>query len=134
MSIFIPLALMMPSPSIADKFDLVCTGETKTIDLETLSSNSKPFATRLRIDLASKKFCADECGMTMDIFEVTPSAIIFEKGEMHPAPGQMKIINQVNRETGTYLRYSSDRGLSVNTKAACEVAEFTPLRIPKTKF
>ncbi len=128
------LASLADSAVKPTKFDLVCEGTTETISLALISKTSEAFAMRLRIDLDDRKYCSDDCKIVSDIADVRPEYIAFEKSVTQPLPGQMMVVNQINRETGALVRYSKTNGLSVSTKATCEPQTFSGFPVPKTKF
>jgi hypothetical protein len=65
-------ALMLPLTPVAacggqggDRFDLICRGQM------TRNGVAQPFATRLHVDLSSRRFCLDVC---LEVFHLTQAS------------------------------------------------------------
>jgi len=122
----LPFLFFGMAAAIADtNFDLQCDGEKKTINLQLVKTYTEPFSQRFRIDLASKRWCAEQCSLVSAIDDVRDDAIILEKANTQPAPGQLFTVHQVSRVTGEYTLYVKDRTGSVAVKAACRKLEFS---------
>ncbi len=116
------------------QFNLTCVGPKKVIDLSLVAEETTQERMVLRLDLDAKKWCTADCQQTMPIAEVTNTAIVLQKSVLTPGPGQMFMINEVNRTSGRYIRSSRFKGLSINYDGACEKTPFTGFPVVSTKF
>lgn len=124
-------SLMLASPvTAADQFDLVCKG-SQTM----LGEQPKPYAFELRVDLAVKKYCQDECRGVFAIQEYDDRSILFDKAPPDDLDYSMKI-EIVNRETGAYSSslYHRDKSGGVAIDAMCDPAPFKGFPRPPTRF
>jgi len=70
------------------RFDLLCTGQS-LID----GTTKKSFSTRLRIDLAKKLFCTDDCRLD-SISRITPSSIEYHLDSDTPPDSSSRDVGQ----------------------------------------
>ena len=137
MKALVALALIAAAPP-QQKFDLVCTGETKR-DLTALGS---PYNVTLHVDLEARKWCEGECSKIYDIAEVQPSIIYFEKESSEDKLLHNQRAHFVNRQNGGYIRHISERveaGIASFrserfTQGVCEKAPFSGFAKVTTKF
>ena len=104
---------------VAMTFNLVCTGTSDA------TAGGSTATTVYRVDLASMRYCMDDCVNVLPIKSVTAKAITFEDGAKG-ADG-IRVARAVNRKTLAFMEFvDADLFRSV-TKGVCKVADFTGL-------
>jgi hypothetical protein len=122
----------------ADQFDLVCRGQVTQYDGAT-----KPFETRLHIDLATRRICLDDCAAVGRLTEITDAALAGRYTDSGPFPNGIPGVFDyrsdlaVDRRTGAYRRTDTDDSGDpppVNARVStfvgrCEAAPYTGLAV-----
>lgn len=119
------------------KFDLVCKGTLTTISLVS-GVEEEPYERLLRVDLAQKKYCEDECKALFDIVEVGPTQITLRDKDSGPGINREQSKSYVNRVTGKHHSLVTSGGVSdrmtMTWKGACEPRAFSGFPVFETKF
>lgn len=122
----------------ATKFDLTCTGTTRTLAPSALIDETKPYSTTYRIDLDALKWCSGDCGATWKVVEASPTAITLEGKSVDTPREHETLRNVVSRVTGEHSIAAESgigsRRMAMFWKGQCERAEFSGFPTPTTKF
>lgn len=118
--IAIALAAALVEPTTAQRFDLVCRGTSTTMS-RLLPTSETATNTRYRLDLAGKRWCADDCQRVFDLTSSTPAEIVLTREE---GPGVFNEL-KVNRTTGRMTGRTTVGGSDSFTNATCTRAAFS---------
>jgi hypothetical protein len=109
------------------QFDLVCKGtgaggyyKDKTVAWER----------RYRIDLATNRWCMDECSEAQPIASVTTDQLTFKRDGIGD-PRVKPYYHWVSRISGDMIRYMGGLGVWLDEKGHCTPAPFSGLPTPK---
>jgi hypothetical protein len=124
------MSVVAVAAGVAAAFNLVCSGMTTESFGPGKESSQKPFHRVYRVDLESRRWCADDCPVTLPITIVTPQEIqLGEPPVFVPGDGAATTLD---RETGRIVRALGGKGHAIIDFGECEKAPFTPF--PKPKF
>lgn len=120
---------------LAATFNLVCSGTSTRTNYD--GERRSEFAYEFRVDLDNGYWCSDDCRIVKHIAEVHPGFIFFEHGPLAPALDG-EVDHWVNRETGEYSMLATsgrrERILIIQRRGQCQVAPFTGMTLPTTRF
>ena len=75
MRVFALLMFAVAAPAFAaDQFDLACQGTRMT----ARAGPSTPYAFKMHVDLAARKWCMDACARTVDVVRVEGDKVVFQ--------------------------------------------------------
>jgi hypothetical protein len=119
--------------AVATTFNLVCSGTLATGMIEkgrVRDFKSEPFTMIYRVDLASRRWCTDECEETKPIVSVSDTRIVFLSQDTPEL--SLRIGASVNRESGEFQHHLKSGDFSALRQGTCEPAPFTGF--PARKF
>lgn len=126
MRLFALVLLCAATPAFAaDQFDLACQG-TK---ISKRDGAPAPYTTRVRLDLAAKRWCTDACQRVMSIDDVQPDKIVIKDDSTLNTREESTIEVNYDRTTHAYHRlYIQERPDTIYEKeaATCTEQPFTP--------
>lgn len=109
----------------AEQYDLVCQGGRIT----QRDGAAEAYTTRVRIDLATNKWCQDACKQVSDITEVSADKIVLVDDLTYNTRTDFSNNIAIDRKTGALRQLSSqDRPttLYLKVEASCTEQPFTP--------
>lgn len=115
------------APSDEAHFDLFCTGKTESQDAMG-EMNRSEYRTRLRMDLAKKRYCADDCTLIGAIKEVTDDVITIQRTNEDKDPRLPTSKFIIVRSNGALEMSTFPRRGGVefqNTTATCEKVDYS---------
>lgn len=115
-------------------FNLVCTGTYQHVPVASLPmpppAGGTPFTIIYRVDLESRRYCADTCTTTEALASVTDTMITFR---LYPLGNEASgDVSSVNRETGMYTSVLIIGSGAIVSQGTCERAPFTGF--PQRRF
>ena len=132
MRLMVMLLLGAGTPAFAaDQFDLACHGTR----ISTRGAPAEPYAFRVRIDLAARKWCTDACERLADISEVKPDRIVLTDDLIYNTSSDFSNAVSVDRTSYDFHQLSSqDRPIYKYLKvdAACTLQPFGGLPAAKS--
>jgi hypothetical protein len=109
----------------AATFNLICTG---TSTAGRMADNHPlfwgPFTVTIRVDLASRRWCEQECRESRALAAVSTTTISFEEDSPRR---RLRTVHYVNRESGEYRLYSQLGGAFITRTGTCERAPYSGL-------
>ena len=116
----------------AQQFDLICEGSAQ----RSLDGPEEPRAYRLRIDLASGRYCWSDCVATFAIQEVAPDHLILSSENVDTYRERVFGESRISRATGVHdelsIRSRPAPGRYYRSRATCTKGDFTGF--PATLF
>jgi hypothetical protein len=131
------VAIALAASSTPRQFNLECAG---TVDVIYIGGQSSaPYKRVLRIDLAAKQWCADQCAAVEPIASVQPNLLILRDVTRDTPREYWRESESVNRVTGGHSSRASDHptgraGRSSFSEGICKLAPFTGFASGVTKF
>jgi hypothetical protein len=131
------LALLLAAPAAPQQFNLECAGTTDVIFVG--GQTSTPYKRTLRIDLATKQWCADECSTVEPIAAIQPKYLMLRDVTRDTPRSYWRESESVDRTTGYHSSRASNApagsvGRSSFSSGKCELARFTGFVSGATKF
>lgn len=87
----------------AAAFNLVCTGITE--ETAIAPRPNKAYRIEYRIDLAAKRFCADDCRKTAPMVAVTDDKLVFSRTEVDTISRRELSQDVADRLSGEHIRF-----------------------------
>ena len=116
------LAAIVASPAASEgQFDLICTAK------------SQKSPTRYVIDIAAGEWCWAPCRGTHKLADVTSTTITFTDTKAAYA-GALTSHQYVDRVTGEWTFFTSDRYGTDTIRGTCELAPFSGFGADRAKF
>lgn len=121
------LIACLAAPALAaDQFDLACRGSR----LLKRDGAGEPYAFRVRVDLAARRWCLDDCRLVMDINTVEPDRIVFQDDLILNTREEATRDATLDRRTNAFRRIliiARPEESYSKVEATCTVQPFTAL-------
>ena len=108
----------------ATKFNLRCTGETKTFPANSPATVSA-LADVLRFDLETRTWCREQCQETFEIERVEAGELVLGSYDDGAGDVGVTMTMRVNRVTGQYSSSVRSALINISTTAQCVREPFT---------
>jgi hypothetical protein len=121
----------VPAPALTAiaAFNLICTGTLRTgpLGLALPEAGGEPYTITYRIDLASNRWCSDECASLEPVVLVTDTEILLRESHV-PSGGRTTIVGRV---VGLFADTSIEGNIATLRSGRCEQGQFTgfPVRL-----
>ena len=130
MRLLVLLMLCSSAPALAaEQFDLACQGTR----VSRRDGPPEPYAFRLRVDLAGKRWCTDACERPADISEVKPDQIVLADDLTYNTRTDFSNSVTLDRKSNAFHQLSSQDRPEVTylkVEAACTEQPFTAIPKP----
>lgn len=123
------VALLVMQSASPPQFDLECSGAVAT--MSGGPSDRRPYALRLRVDLAAGVYCEDRCLTRRVITEVQPTRITFVNGLSESGS---TVRHYVNRDDGFHSIRSESASMEIRWAGRCEARPFSGFPVFPTRF
>jgi len=103
-------------------FNLVCSGTLRTgpIGMALPEESGEPFTITYRIDLVSRQWCSDPCGVTESVAEIVNGEILL-RDQHHPSGSHVIVFAP---RTGRFADTLNEDNFAILRSGSCEPAPF----------